>query len=242
MEKLVIIWYIFSMKNRFFTGTCRVFLAALLLCLITLPLKAQGFFSKISWFAEGSVLFFPEDNGVHSDPMPILPSLGAGASYPISDTLRAELTLDLYTTHYGYSDELSRPVPEAIENRTARVIGSLLGFQLAGYFDVSSKVTVRAYGGPTADLRIVLVAAGLEAHEDMKEVRKDVNKVRSYFWSQGRWLMPVIGTGADYTLNERFKLGIDFRVWMPMYRLWTGENLPAIEGWRFGPGIRLTIQ
>jgi len=231
------------MEKRFFMGKLhRIVLAALILGLPALPLGAEGFFSRISWFVEGSILFFPEDNGMESDPMPILPSLGAGASHPLTSRLALELTLDFYTTHYGYSHTLNRPVPLAIENRTARVLGFLLGLQLTRHFYLTPAVRIRAYGGPAADLRIVLVASGLNGgFDDMDEIRRDTDLVRNYFWSQGRWFKPLVGVGADYTLNSGFRLGFDFRVWMPVYRLWTRENLPAVEGWRFGPGIRLTI-
>ena len=233
------------MKKRFSTERilCKFLLVVLLFGLGAFPLGAQGFFSKISWLVNGTVLFFPEDNGMHSDPMPVLPSLGLGASYPFTKFFALELTWDLYFTHYGYDYDLKRAVPNAIENRTALVIGSFLGIQAVGTFDVTSFMTIRAYAGPAADLRIILLAEDLnEGLDDLKAIRKDVAKVRDYFWGSGRWFMPVAGVGVDFTLNSRFKLGIDMHVWMPMYRLWTGEDLPAIEGWRFGPGIRLTIR
>ena len=228
-----------------------IFLTFIILILIILPLGAQeasqtdtqSFPKRFSWFLEGSVLFFPEDNGMYSDPMPVLPSLGAGVSLSFTRFFRMELTWDLYMTHYGYSHELDRAVPNAIENRTARVIGSLLGIQAVGYFDVTSFMTIRAYAGPAADLRIVFIAANLkEGLDDLDAIRKDVDSVKNYFWSQGRWFMPVIGAGVDFTINDKFRLGIDMRVWAPIYRLWTGEDLPAIEGWRFGPGIRFTFR
>ena len=244
VEKLANVWYILNMEKHFFTGNKapRLILALLVFGLAAFPLGAQGFLDRVSWFGTGSILFFPEDNGPHSAPMPVLPSPGAGASFRANDIFRAEFTLDLYTTHYGYPAALNRPVPVEIEHRTARVIGCILGFQLAGYFDVTPNVTVRAYGGPAADLRMILVASGLTAGlDDMDEVRREVDLVRNYFWSKGRWFLPFIGVGADYTLNSGFKVGLDFRVWVPVYRLWTGENLPTVEGWRFGPGIRLTV-
>jgi hypothetical protein len=201
--------------------------------------ESLGFFKKLSWFIEGSVLFFPEDNGYHSDPMPILPSPGFGVSYPFTNLFRLELTFDFYMTHYGYSTELDRAVPMAQENRSARVIGILLGVQAAWYFNFTPILTGRAFIGPAADLRIVLIAAGLNDADD--DAADQTDSVRKYFWSQGRWFMPVIGTGLDITVNPRFKVGLDFRVWMPAYRIWSGEDLPGIEGWRFSPGIRFTI-
>jgi len=205
--------------------------------------NSQSFFNKISWFGVGSVLFFPEDNGNEGGPMPVLPSPGLGISYPLNDFFRLEASLDLYYTHYGYSYNLSRPVPDEIENRTAQVIGFVLAVEAAWYYELNSLFTLRVFGGPAADLRLVLVAGNLsnETSASMDDIRSRTDKVRSYFWSSGRWLMPVAGVGTDFKLNSRFKLGVDFRVWMPMYKLWTGEDLPAVEGWRFGPGIRFTI-
>ena len=75
----------------------------------------------------------------------------------------------------------------------------------------------------------------------MEEIRKETDAVFSYFWSGARWLLPVMGTGMDFDLNEKFRLGFDIRIWAPVYKLWTGENLPFAEGWRFGLGVRATF-
>ena len=226
--------YIYSMGKRLLFFVVCIFVFG------SLPLGAQGFFGKISWFAEGSVLFFPDKNGLYSDPWPILPSPGMGASYPFTDRFRMELTLDMYWTNYRYSDELCRAVPAAIENRSAQVIGPLLGIQGAAYFNVTSLLTVRVFGGPAADLRIVFIASDLRS-DDMDEASRHTKSVRRYFWSSARWLMPVLGSGIDFAINPRFKIGLDLRIWMPVYRLWTGENLSAIDGWRFGVGLRFTV-
>jgi len=251
MEKVTIIWYIIDMRGCFFSH--RLFLLVLVFGFVAFPLisqeyntegqsgESQSYFKRISWYVNGSVLFFPEDNGMASDPMPVLPSLGAGASFPIKNVFRAELSWDLYFTHYGYDYSLDRAVPYAIENRSSLVFGSILSLHAAAYFNINSFMTVRVYGGPSADLRIVLIAEDLQS-ADMKEASKQTASVRNYFWSRGRWFMPVIGAGVDFAINSRFVLGVDLRIWVPIYRLWTGENLPPIEGWRFGPGIRFTIR
>jgi hypothetical protein len=217
--------------------------AALLFFSLGLPLEAQGFFSKLSWSAGGSLLFFPEDNGLYSDPMPILPSPGMAVAYPVAGPMWAELTLDFYFTHYGYSDELGRAVPYAIENRSAQVWAIVLGAQAVALFPVTPMIDVRAYGGLSADMRIVLLAEDLnEGVDDIPLIRKETDQVRSYFWGQGRWLLPVIGSGVDFSLNERFKLGVDLRMWIPLYKLWTDEGFTNIDGWRFGAGVRISFK
>ncbi|AEF81450.1 hypothetical protein [Leadbettera azotonutricia] len=213
---------------------------------LALPLEAQGFFSRLTWAAEGSVLFFPEDNGMHSDPMPVLPSPGVAVSYPLPGPMHLELTLDLYFTHYGYDFDLDRAVPYAIENRSSFVLGSVLGLQAMALFDIGSRIDVRAYGGFAADLRIVLLAEDLNSSDFTGVPQSDpqiqTDAVRDYFWSSGRWLLPVIGGGMDFDLNSKLKLGLDLRVWFPLYKVWTAENLPAVEGWRFGIGARITFR
>jgi hypothetical protein len=52
--------------------------------------------------------------------------------------------------------------------------------------------------------------------------------------------MPVVGAGIDFPILERFLLGIDLRLWIPAYKAWAKDNVPAIDGWRFGAGFRIT--
>lgn len=245
IDIVAITLYIYPMKKPF--------LAALVLCFCVFPLAAQGYNNdpqddRFFWFLSGSILFFPHNNNqnagvLESGPMPILPSPGAGLSFSLVDIFRLELTMDIYRTLYAYSDNLGRPVPVELENRSAQVISPLIGLQGAAFFHLRPDITARVFGGLAFDLRMVLLAPNLREDVDpMDEIRREVEAIRRYFWSSGRWLTPVLGVGADYTLNSQFRLGIDLRTWMPIYRLWTNENLPAIEGWRFGAGLRLTIQ
>jgi hypothetical protein len=150
----------------------------------------------------------------------------------------------MYFTNYRYSYKLDRAVPAAIENRSAFVFGFFTGLQALARFPLNDIVSIRAYGGPAMDLRVVTLAADLHPDDftdnPETDAKTQTDSVREYFWGDGRWFMPVLGGGADFSLNERFLLGIDMRVWFPIYRLWTGEDLPGIEGWRFGIGLRVT--
>jgi hypothetical protein len=205
-----------------------------------LPLEAQSFSEKIGLSFRGSVLFFPEDNGLESDARPILPSLGIAAGWPVFDFMRIELSLDCYGTYYAYSDTLDRAVPAIPDNRSSFVIGSLLGIQALKIFALSDAVRVRVYGGPAADLRLCLDAGGLEG-ADAADAAAETRDISAYFWGQGRWFMPVAGAGMDFALTEKLLLGFDLRVWLPAYRLWTAEDLPAVEGWRFAAGVRFSV-
>jgi hypothetical protein len=212
-----------------------------LICAAPRFTEAQSFTDKLSLGFRGSILVFPEDNGLESDPMPVLPSLGLAAAYNLTGPLAAELSLDFYGNYYSYSYTLNRAVPANPENRSSFVIGSILGAQILGVFPLGDLVRLRAYGGPTADLRLCLIADGLEG-EDQKDASAQTGDISSYFWGQGRWFLPVLGLGLDFKLFEHIDLGLDTRVWFPVYRLWTDEDLPPIEGWRFGIGFKITIR
>jgi hypothetical protein len=212
-------------------------------------LNADSFLKNISWSFRGSILILPEDNGMESDPTPILPVFGFSAAFPLpltipfpfANSFSLETSLDLYYTNYGYSDGLQRAVPLAIENRWTQVLGFVLGIHFLSNIPINSLLNVRVSGGFAADLRLCLIAADLNDFE-MDQASKQTEAVTGYFWGQGRWFLPVLGSGLDFTLNEKFLLGLDLRVWFPVYRIWTDENAPFIEGWRFGAGFRLTIR
>jgi hypothetical protein len=209
--------------------------------------NASGFRDRFSWAVHGSLLIFPEENGPNRGaPTPILPSPGASLAYRFWGPLSAEASLDLYFTHYGYDFELDRAIPVEVENRSAFVLGPILGFSLTGHVPVGERFGLRFSGGFATDLRIVTLAFDLNdadlVEDDPRGAPMQTNAVRDYFWDQCRWLLPVLGAGFDAALNEKFTLGLDFRVWFPLYRLWTGEDLPGLEGWRFGPGFRITVR
>jgi hypothetical protein len=212
----------------------------LLLFLAAFPLGAQSFSEKLGLSFRGSVLFFPEDNGLESDAMPILPSPGLAALWPVFDFMWIELSLDFYGVYYAYSDTLDRAVPAIPDNRSSFVLGSILGVQALKTFAPGNAVRIRLYGGPAADLRICLVADGLEG-ADAADASGETDDIAAYFWGQGRWFMPVAGAGMDFALTEKLLLGFDLRAWLPAWRLWAAGELPAVEGWRFAAGLRFSI-
>lgn len=202
---------------------------------------AAGFFNTLTWSVRGSILIIPEDNGLQSDPTPILPSPGLAAAYPLNPLLGLEVSLDFYATYYGYSSILQRAVPYAIENRSTFVFGSILGFQGVYKLPINATVSARFFAGPAVDLRLCLVAPDLKG-TDLSDAAAQTADVTNYFWGSGRWIFPFVGLGLDYGLSDKYTLGFDTRLWFPLYRLWSGENLPAVEGWRFAAGLRLTFR
>lgn len=202
---------------------------------------AAGFLNSLTWSFRGSILIIPEDNGLQSDPTPILPTPGLAAAYPLNSLIGLEVSLDFYATYYGYSRVLQRAVPYAIENRSTFVFGSVLAFQGVFRLPINTTFSARFFAGPAADLRLCLVAPDLKG-TDLSDAAAQTAEVTNYFWGNGRWIFPFVGLGADYRLSDKYVLGFDTRLWFPLYRLWSGENLSAVEGWRFAAGLRLTFR
>jgi hypothetical protein len=209
-------------------------------------LSANSFKDNLHLAGLASIFVFAADNGVDSDPMPIIPSLGVSAAWQFLKYLRLELSEDIYIQNYEFNSALGYPMACNPENRSALVIGLFTGVQLTGAFPISKNgALVRIYGGPAADLRIVVLAVGLNHPDDFTgDIKTDAqlqtDAIRDYFWSGARWFMPTAGLGMDFPLTEKILLGFDLRAWFPVYKLWTDDKTPVIDGWRFGVGLRIT--
>ncbi|HCM27075.1 MAG TPA: hypothetical protein DIC34_11105 [Treponema sp.] len=190
-----------------------------------------------TWAFRGGLIAILEDNGLEGDPAPILPLPGAALAIPLVWRLDAEPSIDLYSAVYGFSDLLGRPVPYALEYRSTRVVSALVGLPLAITVPLPGGVRWRFLAGPAFDLRLCLVAEGLEG-ADLEDASAETADTAAYFWGSGRWVSPQIGTGVEIPASDKFWLGIEARAWIPAYRLWTGEELPAAEGWRLALSLR----
>jgi hypothetical protein len=94
------------------------------------------------------------------------------------------------------------------------------------------------------DLRAIAVAGDLNDVDftgDEKDPGVQTDAIKEYFWGEGRWLFPFVGIGFDFPASSKFLVGLDSRIWFPLYRAYTGEALPGLEGYRFGVGMRITF-
>ena len=220
--------------------------AALLVFLFSFaPLSADSFKENLHFAGLANIFVFAADNGIDADPMPIIPSLGLSAAWQLVKFLRLELSEDIYFANYEYNTKLGYPTASSIENNYVLVIGFVTGIQITGVLPIKDKgMQMRIFAGPAADIRIVTLAAGLNHPDDFqgdeRDAKKQTDAVREYFWSESRWFMPTAGLGMDFPLTEKILLGFDLRAWFPVYKFWSSIETPAIDGWRFGVGLRIT--
>jgi hypothetical protein len=194
-----------------------------------------------NWSFKAGLLILASDNGPSADPMAILPFAGGSFSWQFMELLSLEITEDLYFTNYEFNDELGYPMACNPENRAAFVMGFVTGINIAGVFPLNEKgVTARVSGGPAFDLRLVTLAFGLNRPDDQAIAKPQTKAISDYFWSSGRMFLFSAGGGMDFPFSEKYALGFDLRVWMPLYRLWSDENSPSIDGWRFALALRIS--
>jgi len=235
--------YNIGMSNSWHLKLITIFLSFLL---PVISLNANPFWGNVTWATQGSIFYFAADNPKRgSDPAPIIPSAGVSAAWRFWDYLWLEVTEDFYFKNYEYNWELGYAMACNPENRSAFVMGLLTGSQLTGAVPITKNGTMfRIYGGFALDIRIVMVAFGLNHPDDFKgdetDAKKQTEAIRKYFWSEGRFFYPVAGIGMDFPVSDKFLLGFDIRTWFPLYRTWTDKDLPSIDGWRFGIGVRIT--
>ncbi|MCL2277361.1 MAG: hypothetical protein FWC21_05625 [Treponema sp.] len=234
-------------KRRTVLRKRAVFLVIFFLPLISL--SANSFTDNFYWSFSGNLLYFPANNGVDSDPEPILPSAGFSAAWqfwgPPRFHFRLEITEDIYFKNYEYNVKLGYPMASNPENRSAFVLGFLTGLQLTGVIPFGqSNAAMRVFFGPAFDLRVVALAVDLHPNDLKGDIdvnaRLQTDAIKKYFWSSGRWFMPAAGLGIDFPINDNFLLGLDFRAWFPVYKYWTDDKTSNIDGWRFGAGFRVT--
>ena len=196
----------------------------------------------------GALLFFSSDKSLESDPAPILGSFYGNFSYPLTGSgffsLYIGASLEVYRTHYLWSDALGRALPAAIEQREAQVFGFPLGIALETRFDLPAKMTLRMSLGLSADMRLVLLAEDinedLEGPAGMQDLRDRTDKIGRYLWGDMRWLFFETQAGVSMRLWESFSFDIAGRVFMPASAPPREPADPATLGWRFGVLLRVS--
>jgi hypothetical protein len=192
------------------------------------------------YFSLGAdLLFFIEDSSLESDPEPVLPAFFLAFGIPVVQLNSAALfivpSLDVYWTHYRWSDARARPVPAAIENRDEFVTGFFTGLGAEGQMRIAKSFLTRFSLGISADLRLVLVADGLNSDVDpVDQIKEDTKKVNDYFWEAKNLLFAHAALGFDFRALENYTVGIGVKAWMPFSVPSRYANDSPLLGWRFG--------
>ena len=181
----------------------------------------------------GAALIFNEDGGLHTAPLPVLPSGTASFDWVLLKRGIVNLAVDTNLGFYGtnYTWIFDRPYPTEIENRLTFVFGFITGASAKLLLPVSAFLFHTELGF-AFDLRIVTEAADLN-EEDSDDARAATQKISEYYWNGGRFFYPMFGLGFDVPIIPGWNLGFSFKMWMPVVQMAYGES-PGFNDWRFG--------
>ncbi|MDR2490357.1 MAG: hypothetical protein LBD20_03035 [Spirochaetaceae bacterium] len=181
----------------------------------------------------GAVLIFNEDGGLHTAPLPVLPSGIVSFDWVLLKRGIVNLAVDAHLGFYGtnYIWIFDRPYPTEIENRLAFVFGFITGASAKLMLPLSIFLFNTELGF-AFDLRIITEAADLNK-EDSDDARAAAEKIREYYWNGGRFFYPSFGVGLDFPVVTGWNLGFSFKMWMPVVQMAYGES-PGLNDWRFG--------
>ena len=195
-------------------------------CLTALPARALDFSAFSGRFGVGIVHIAYEDEGQVTPPTPVsVSTLGGSLLISFADGffLGVEPAIDLLWTNYQWFDN-RRAVPTEYENESinnAFVLGFLVDLPLVATFKINDRFGASFGLGPAFLLRAAF--AGNPNAKDDPELKENISRILSYFWSSGRWFYPSATLRMNVFLQEGFTFGLGVRGSMPVFNAWTQD-------------------
>ncbi|MGO8693603.1 MAG: hypothetical protein ACLQMF_08005 [Rectinemataceae bacterium] len=158
--------------------------------------------------------------------------LGVGITLPFEPGSRWSFvpTADLYAANFGLVN--GKAVAVDIGDREAYVVGALLDAPVVYSFDLRPPWKVTAGAGLAINARY-----GFMAVSDASS--SDVAAINSYFWSQGRFIMPSTQASVFYSLTRHLDFGFTALAYWPIFNLWAGTGLSFFDQGIFGGRLDL---
>jgi hypothetical protein len=191
----------------------------------------------------GDAVIHTEDENIRADPNPIVFAFDFSAGFLVAGNNSFDIyilpSLAIYWTHYRWNDEIGRPLPAAVENRDEFVMGFFTGIDAEFQRPIGKSLLLFADAGLAADMRLVLIADGLnEGIDPLEEIAADVEKVKNYFWKHPLYFHTALGVGMRHTKD--YSIAVNLNMWLPFAPPPRIEGDIALLGARFALGMRLS--
>jgi len=194
--------------------------------LIALPVRAIDLAAFSGRFGVGIIHIAYDNEGQTPPPSPVSVSTLGGSlvlSFAEDFFLGLEPSLDLLWTNYQWFDG-RRAVPTESENSSvnnAFVLGFLVELPLVASFRINDRFGGSFALGPAFLLRAAF--AGDPNAKDDPELKDNMSRMLSYFWSAGRWFYPSATLRMNVFLQEGFTFALGVRGSMPIFNAWTQD-------------------
>ncbi|MCR4822603.1 MAG: hypothetical protein K5873_06995 [Treponema sp.] len=183
------------------------------------------------------------DSATDSAPSPLMYSLGLGGDFLFSSNIFLQTHASFFTNYYLWDGEESQPAE--VENRTATALSALLDLT-GGYSWLlgQNKNHLLSLGGGLGFLfRYGLLSSGVSSDDKNRNgqstASQDLSDINSSFYSNLAFLYPELSLTYSYALSEIWKIGGEFRTYLPLGSLINGKG---IDGMIFALSFKLSYK
>lgn len=206
----------------------------------------ESFLSKIDpslFFTLGPKLMVNTDSGAKSAPSPVMYSLGVGGDFAFQNNIILQAHGSFFTNYYLWDGERARPAE--VENRTATALSAMIDL-CGGYTFVvgeNKNHLLSVTGGAGFFLRHAILSNGVDSDEPNRDTNTtasdDVSSINGTFFSDLNFFYPELCISYSYILSESWKIGGEFRSYIPLGSLINGHG---VDGMIFSASLKLSYK
>lgn len=191
--------------------------------------KSASKFSKSLFFTLGPKIMLNTDDSTKSAPSPVRYSFGIGGDFTFANGILLQVHGSFFTNYYLWDGQKAQPAE--VENRTGTAFS--LMFDLTGgytfYLSKSKKHLLSPALGLGTLARFAILSNDVDADDLNRETGSkasdDVSDINSDFYSNLNFLYPEIVLSYSYILSENWKIGGEFRAYLPLGSLTNGVGM-----------------
>lgn len=208
--------------------------------------SSPSFFSRIDpslFVTAGPKLMVNTDSSTKSAPSPIMYSLGVGGDFTYENNVFMQVHASFFTNYYLWDGERARPAE--VENRTATALSAMLDLT-GGYtfcLGESQKHRLSLSGGLGFLLRHGILSGGVSEDDPNRDIDTtagdDVSSINGTFFSGLNFLYPEFSVSYSYCLSEIWKIGGEFRTYLPIGSLKDGYGA---DGMIFALSLKISYR
>ena len=198
---------------------------------------------KDLFFTLGPKLMLNTDDHTKSAPSPVSYSLGIGGDFWLKNNVLIEAQASFFTNYYLWDGE--RAQPAEVENRTATALSAMIDLT-GGYTwkaGESQKHLLSACGGLGIFARHAILSNGVNPDDPNRDTKTkasdDVSSINDTFFKDLNFLYPELAFSYSYILSEIWKIGGEFRTYIPLGSLMNGNG---VDGMIFSLALKLSYK
>lgn len=195
------------------------------------------------FFTAGPKLMLNTDDHTKSAPSPIMYSLGVGGDFLFENNVLVSAHGSFFTNYYLWDGTDAQPAE--VENRTATALSMMLDLTGGYTFKLgeTEKHLLSVSGGLGFLFRHAILSNGVSADAPNRDTgskaSEDVSDINGTFFSNLNFLYPEFAVSYSYILSEKWKIGSEFRTYLPLGSMTNGNGA---DGMIFSLDLKLSYR